>query len=209
MSTLIGQPEFDELSATVATLSSTAAAITAVTDDEELAAATNTASSVKRVSKHAEDMRKKLVAPHNDTVKAINAQFAALTSKLSQAEQSIKSLIASYLREKNARIAREQAALEQKFVSASLAGEDVEPPQMVLPQQSVKTADGGAFTTSRWKAEVTDLMSLVKAVAEGRAPLECISANSTFLSAQARSFKKDGVYDGVRFYEDKSISVRS
>lgn len=61
-----------------------------------------------------------------------------------------------------------------------------------------------------YSVDSVDLMVLVKAVAEGKAPLEAIQANATFLGAQARAFKKAGdLYPGVVVKAATSVSARS
>ena len=59
-------------------------------------------------------------------------------------------------------------------------------------------------------AEVVSLIDLVKAVAEGKAPIEALSANTTFLGQQARAFKKAGpLYPGVNAIATHGISARA
>ena len=61
-----------------------------------------------------------------------------------------------------------------------------------------------------YAAHVDDLMTLVKAVAEGKAPLEAIGANDKFLGAQARAFKKSGpLYPGVTAIAERGIAARA
>ncbi len=59
-----------------------------------------------------------------------------------------------------------------------------------------------------WKAEVTDLRTLVKAVAEGKAPLAAVEVNLSFLNKQAGSLKAEMAYPGVRVYEDRQVGKR-
>lgn len=59
-------------------------------------------------------------------------------------------------------------------------------------------------------AEVLDFAALVKAVAAGTAPIECLQANDSFLGAQARAFKKAGpLYPGVDCKANRAISTRA
>lgn len=61
-----------------------------------------------------------------------------------------------------------------------------------------------------YSAEVIDLLALVKAVAEGTAPIECLQADTKFLGAQARAFKKAGqLFPGVMAKEERGISARA
>jgi hypothetical protein len=65
----------------------------------------------------------------------------------------------------------------------------------------------GIGTRENWYAECTDLMVLVKAIAEGKAPLSLVMANDKVLGQQARSLKKDFVAPGVRVWSDKNIAA--
>ena len=61
-----------------------------------------------------------------------------------------------------------------------------------------------------YSAEVDDLVALVKAVAEGKAPIESLQADMKFLGAQARAFKKAGeLYPGVKSIASRSIAARA
>jgi hypothetical protein len=59
-----------------------------------------------------------------------------------------------------------------------------------------------------WSAEVVDLMALVKAVAEGRASLKCLSYDLTYLNGQARLEKADLKIDGVRAVPTESLRAK-
>lgn len=61
-----------------------------------------------------------------------------------------------------------------------------------------------------YTASVTDLMELVKAVAAGTAPVQCLMADEKFLGAQARAFKTAGpLFPGVTCNAERSISARA
>lgn len=61
-----------------------------------------------------------------------------------------------------------------------------------------------------YAAQVDDLLALVKAVADGKAPIEAICANDKFLGAQARAFKKAGaLYPGVTVIAERGIAARA
>ncbi len=59
-------------------------------------------------------------------------------------------------------------------------------------------------------AKVDDLMTLIKAVAEGKAPIQCVMADEKFLGAQARAFKKAGpLFPGVTAVAERGLSARA
>lgn len=72
-----------------------------------------------------------------------------------------------------------------------------------------RTKVAGISMVERWSSEVTDLIALVKAVADGTAPLEALEANSKFLDNQARALKANMKYAGVRAVMANSISARA
>lgn len=61
-----------------------------------------------------------------------------------------------------------------------------------------------------YAAQVVDLLALIKAVAAGQAPVQCLQADSKFLSAQARAYKQAGqLFPGVMVTAERSISARA
>jgi colicin import membrane protein len=98
-----------------------------------------------------------------------------------------------------------QAAQEQAAMAAVTANVVTAAPVVEAP-----TKVSGISGRMTFSAEVTDLMELVKAVAAGTAPIEAIQADTKFLGAQARAFKKAGqLYPGVMAVAERSISARA
>ncbi len=110
--------------------------------------------------------------------------------------------------EAEAKKAAEEAALAQavaleesgdKDAAESVLATPVTAPPVYVPKS---TPGGyGQFTRKSWKAEVVDLLALVKAVAAGQAPIQAIQAEAVFLNQQARSLKSAKAYPGVRAVE--------
>lgn len=67
---------------------------------------------------------------------------------------------------------------------------------------------GVSKAAERYKATVTDLMTLVKAVAEGKVPILALQPNDKFLGQQANSMKQLLNYPGVKVERDFSSSFR-
>lgn len=58
----------------------------------------------------------------------------------------------------------------------------------------------GIAKRKTFKALTNDLMALVKAIAEGKAPIDCVVPNEKFLCEQARAMKKENneeIFPGV------------
>jgi hypothetical protein len=121
-------------------------------------------------------------------------------------------------REEQARLeaeARKRAEDEQLALAAQLEKEGdqetaeavlAEPVQVapVVVQRTAPAATRLSAGRSVWSAEVTNLMALVKAVAEGRQPITLLEPNMTALNGMARSLKSSLSIPGVRAVERKA-----
>lgn len=95
-----------------------------------------------------------------------------------------------------------QAAAEVTALTAEVVS--------VTPAVVAPASVAGIVGRTTYSAEVTDLLALVKAVAAGQAPLECLQADMKFLGAQARAFKKAGqLYPGVNITAERGIAARA
>lgn len=104
-----------------------------------------------------------------------------------------------------AAMATAQAAQQQATVAAITAQVVT-----VAPEVEYRGKVTGISGRTTYSADVTDLMALVRAVAEGTAPIECLQADAKFLGAQARAFKKSGqLYPGVTVVAERSIAARA
>lgn len=100
--------------------------------------------------------------------------------------------------------AAEQILEQPVFVAPVLPRPVFAPPvQVAVPQ-----AQGVSFR-SVWSAEVYDLRMLVRAVADGRVPLNAIAADMTVLNGVARSLKGNMAYPGVKAVEKRSVGVKA
>lgn len=96
-----------------------------------------------------------------------------------------------------------EAILEEETVIE----EPVSPPPSIM-QASAPTRFAGSAGKSTYAAKVNDLMELVKAVAEGKAPLQALSANQSFLDAQARAYKEGFSMPGCKLDKSTGTSFR-
>lgn len=99
-----------------------------------------------------------------------------------------------------AEVAQQQAAIAAMTAQVVTVAPEVE--------QASKVSGISGRTT--YAAQIDDLLALVKAVAAGQAPIESIQADTKFLNAQARAFKKQGqLYPGVTAVAERSIAARA
>jgi len=196
----------------------TANAIT-VDSDEEEQMSIDSLGEIKRFMKQVEEARKGQVEPFNKLVKRVNDIFRPIGDSLDKSEAIIKDKIKQWrikkeeirqaeekkrLAEYQKKIAEEQAKAKKEKREAEI----IVPSPAVLPTQT-KGNTASAPTRKMWKAEVVDPALFIKAIAEGKAPIEAIEIKASFINAQAKQYKRDGVYPGIRFYEDIDVSIRS
>ena len=98
-----------------------------------------------------------------------------------------------------------EAATQQAAIAAMTANVVTVVPEV---EQAAKVSGISGRTT--YAAQIDNLLELIKAVAEGKAPIEAIQADTKFLNAQARAFKKQGqLYPGVSAIAERSIAARA
>ncbi len=102
--------------------------------------------------------------------------------------------------EDKGKVEKAETLREQKEVEAP-------PPPAYLPP-APEQAKGTSFR-SVWKADVTSVKDLCKAVADGTASVNLVLPNTPALNAFAKATKGGVKIPGVRFYEDRIMSSRS
>jgi len=185
--------------------------------------------------KKLEDKRISLVKPLNGVVNEINALFKPPRDRIDEIVGIARKKMNRFaqaqvaLEAEKKRIERETAAAERKEAEElaealrKKAGVDAEPVAQVIEEEAekkvVQAAKPAKVATTRgressviiaktWKAEVVDLLELVKAVADGKLPTTVLEPNMTALNDIAREKKDPGTINGIRFFEDVSTSVR-
>lgn len=86
--------------------------------------------------------------------------------------------------------------------------EELPEPEPAPVARSSVSAPKGISTPKRWKAEVKNPMALVKAIADGKAPLSLIQWDMKKLNDLARAMDGKIDYDGVTTAKVSSTSVR-
>lgn len=157
----------------------------------------------------------KAFAAHKEAV----AQRKRHEEPLIKAEGILKPRMAAYLEEQESqrreaeRKAQEAAQLQEAVnaeamgdvggVEAALNGYGVA--SVIVPSSVPKVE--GISTRDVWSGEVTNLLALVRTVAEGKAPLEFLTINPTFLNQMARAMKQNLRYPGVRAVCTKTVAA--
>ena len=96
-----------------------------------------------------------------------------------------------------------EARGDQRGADDALNGRGVV--SVTLPPATPKV--NGVSMRENWTCEITDLLELVKAVANGKVPLAAISPNEAFLRGQARALKQELRYPGVRVVNIPNVAA--
>jgi hypothetical protein len=89
----------------------------------------------------------------------------------------------------------------------TVIAEPVAAPPTII-QAAAPTRFAGSSGKTSYSAKVTNLMALVKAVAEGKAPLQALTANESFINAQARAYKEGFSMPGCELDKATGTSFR-
>ncbi len=120
---------------------------------------------------------------------------AKLREEARKAEQEARALEAAQLKEQG-----EVELAERVLEAPSVA------PTVVLPKSTPRVA--GVSFREVWSAEVTDLVALCRAIADGTQPASLVEPNTTALNGLARSLKGAMAVPGVRAVAQKVAASR-
>lgn len=174
-----------------------------------------------------EDMRKKVKAPILEAGRKVDAMFKVPIKQGEKVKAIIKDKMIVYQRkvaserreaeEKANKTAQEvKCKTEAQALDLMTNGEedaaqelldnmDMAPnPTSVIPSLKVK----GVSSRANWKAEVTDLLKLVKAVSKGQAPINLLTVDISAANRYAKVIRDTLEVQGLRFYNDETLVVR-
>ena len=168
--------------------------------------------------------KKKVMDFFKPPIEALNLAESGLKRKMtvfSQEQERIRRA-AERQRQAQEQADREKAEAEALELAQIAEGEGdketaeailEEAQQPITPAAPVVVAEkpkaAGISMRDNYKAEVTDLMALVKAVAAGDAPITMIKADDSALNKMAKATKGSVKMAGVRFYNDPVIASRA
>jgi hypothetical protein len=161
-------------------------------------------------------MRTKVEDTFGPSVKAAKTAYDEAKSlrdtfldPLKDVEAQLRSKIGAYITAETARRDALQAKADAKFEKAVERAEATGKALTVAPVIVAKvSAATNASYTKRWSAQVTDIKALCLAVAEGRVPVEYVTANMPVLNRMAVSSKDALNIPGIKAVSQISASVR-
>jgi len=201
----------------------------AVKDDESYKNAADFLMTIKGFKKKVQESFGPVVQKANAAWKAAIDLRKLADDPLDRAERIIKPALVAYDMEQerkrrdeqdrlmaeqkkhdeDARLAQAEKMAETGESAAADAILEAPPAPIVAPAPPVAAKVSGITYSNRWKAEVTDLKALIKAIAEGKAPIALVMTNTTALNAVAKSLKNEVMYPGVRVWSERVASSRS
>ena len=197
----------------------------AITSDADFQAAAVTLREVKTHWKDLDDQRKELVRPIQESERRINDLFRGPLEYLARAERVLKDKIGAWTEAEERRRRVEQARLDEEArVAAQKLADKAEKARAAGHYEKAAALEGaadnvvaaeappppkayGTYTRETWSAVVEDELALIQAVAAGIVPVRAITVNMAFLHQQARSWKADLNYPGVRAKKETGVSA--
>ena len=179
---------------------------------------------IKQRIKELEETRFGQTRPIDEAKKKILDFFRPPLQKLNDAKDHLNQIMVKFVEDQDRKRREEERKLQeaarkraeedalQAALEAEAAGEKeeaeeiLEAPVYVPPIKVVSEIPKSKESHIRetWSAEVTDLGALVKGISEGKAPLQAVEADMTFLNGQARAYKQALNIPGTRAVSKKT-----
>lgn len=205
--------------AKTATVTDVASKETAVGYGRLLQASTKELEELYKATKQSIDaIKKPVLDAEKQDLAAINAAKDALSSKIQVFNREQDRIHQEALRkaQEEARKAEEERklaeaialeALGEKEEAEQVLNEDTMPIPVIVQKPVAKVS--GEVAKETYTAEVTNLKELVKAVAEGKAPLLAVKADEVWLNGQARSYREGLAIPGVVAKKKSGLHFRA
>lgn len=182
--------------------------------------------------KRAENYFANLVEPAHTAWKRLVSARDAVLNPLEAAKKHVSQLAANWQIEERKRAEAQAEAERQKAIkeeedrklnqAATLAAEGrleeaeqvISEPTIPVPVVANTTAavpkvNGASKARVRYKVRVTSLQLLVKAIAEGKVPVTCVTPDLSALNRMAEAMKGQLNYPGCEVYSEAGVSFRS
>jgi hypothetical protein len=147
--------------------------------------------------------KKEMIAYEREQERIRKEEEAKALKKAEEEAREEKKLL-----EKEALEAMDKGDEEEAELKAAQA-EQVSPQDHIPAQKPAYMPPQGTSIRENWKAEVTDMMALIKAVAADPNLINCLTPNQTYLNQRARSDKDNLKIPGVRVWNEGSVSMRT
>jgi len=158
----------------------------------------------------AREERQRLEAQEREAAAAAMAARREAERKIQEAEAAARAGDDDKAEELQQQAESQAANAEAAQARAATIAQEAAVVTVAPPTLAVVPKLAGVSGRMTYSAHVEDLQLLVKAIAEGKAPIEAIQPNTVFLGQQARAFKRAGaLYPGVTVTAESALSVRA
>ena len=179
---------------------------------------------IKQRIKMLEEERMAQTRPLDESKKRIIDFFRPHLEKLNNAKEHLNQIMVKWTEEQEARRREEERRLQEEArkraeeealrqaIEAEEAGEKEEAEQIMaepvyvppirVASEIPKSKESHIRET--WSAEVINLKDLIMAISQGKAPLQSVQADMTFLNGQARAYKQALSIPGVHSISKKT-----
>lgn len=174
-----------------------------------------------------EERRKLITKPLDDAKKSVMDLFRPAADAIKTLEGILKPKIVAFQRkqeeeqrrlqaEAEAKARKERERLEKRAEQAREKGQEEK--AAALEQQAVTTVAAapavveqkvsGISSRKTWKAKVTDVRALCKAIADGDIPASVIDFKQSELDRFAATWQNSKDFPGIQIYQDTTIATR-
>lgn len=170
-----------------------------ITNDTELASATDILSKVKKLGKMIKERKEEITRPLMDSLNSVRDLFKPIEQSHAEAERIIKSKMLAYQEEQERIRAAEEAKIAKSLESNRIKPETAIKKMENLPevQTSMKGSVGAISTRIVKKVRITD---------ETKIPREYLTPNMPLINEAA--LKQGKEIPGIEVYEEKVIAAR-
>jgi len=216
-------PEIEKSTETALTILDVVKSLTIVTVDD-YRFGQSAMKQVKDRIKELIDTRMSQTRPLDDSKAKIIAFFEVPLKRLEEAKTYLNKIMVDFIEEQEARRREEERRLQEEArkraeeealrqaIEAEEAGEKEEAEQIMaepvyvppikIASEIPKSKESHVRET--WSAEVINLKDLIMAISQGKAPLQSVQADMTFLNGQARAYKQALSIPGVHSISKKT-----
>ena len=198
-----------------------------IDSQEMMTLAADELQSIKAKLKSLDEQEKAITRPMNDALKAARDWFRAPKQFLSDAEAILKRAMLTYqgeqekkrraaeaaaqeiARKERERLAKQAAKAAEKGQTEKAEALETAAATVVTPIVPKYEKPAGISTRENWKAEITDKMELIQAVAAGTLPHEYLIVDMKILNAQAKALKTAFNIAGARAVSEQVLASRS
>jgi len=159
----------------------------------------------KETRRLADEARAATVAAEAEAAEVAKAaEAAAAAVKAAEASGDAEAIAAA-----NSAAAAAEAAVVAAEDEANATAMIADSIEYMAPVVAEKSTLKGVSSRDSYKAEVVDLMALVKAVAAGEASIALLEANTKVINKQVAALKTEFKVPGIRVYTQAVVSARA